>query len=55
MEISSEDLKVAEILEASKIPPKNSAFVYVSVAKNPDVSMVQTTATAFLKYQVTFN
>jgi hypothetical protein len=40
MEINSEDLKVAEILEASKILAKSSSFVYVSVAKNPELKMV---------------
>ena len=51
MQLSSENIKLAHILEASEIRPQTTSNIFVGLAKNPELKFIPSNISTILKFE----
>jgi len=51
LQLSSENLKLAHIINAPEIKPLTSSNIFVGLAKNPEMKLISSTVTTMMKFE----
>ena len=52
VQLESDDLKIMQVISVNQIKTNDTASVFVTIAKNPELKVVITTVNSFMKFRI---